>query len=258
MRLFHRRMARPRILIIPEMTLLEWPIRAELEAWADVAGFEAPGVGGTPRVEHLNRDVLAERAERAMDERGWDRCVVAADEFAVATAIALARRRPQAIEALALGHPCLSFRMDGERPPVEASCWAALDQLAQTDFRSFARHMTQVTQGAYGDDVADDFIARVPQDVANSYWTPGMVAVSDVRATLEALDAPMLFAEHKDCMMFTREGFEDAVAAFPQARVIRTKQKPSASPEFAAALRALCESLEAPLGSLQGDAQSPG
>ena len=240
------------------MTLLEWPIRAELETWADVAGFEAPGVGGTPRVEQLDRDLLAERAERALDERGWDRCVVAADEFAVATVIAFARRRPQAIEALALGHPCLSFRMDGEHPPVEASCWAALDQLARTDFRSFARHMTQVTQGAYGDEVADDFIARVPQDVAKSYWTPSMVDVGDMRATLAALDVPMLFAEHKDCMMFTHEGFEEAAAAFPQARVMRTTQKPSASPEFAAALRELCESLEAPVGSLQSDAQPPG
>ena len=256
--MFHRRVARPRILIVPEMTLLEWPIRAQLEEWADVAAFEAPGVGGTPRVEHLDRDVLAERAERAMDERGWDSCVVAADEFAVATAVALARRRPQAIEALALGHPCLSFRMEGERPPVEASCWAALDQLAQTDFRSFARHMTQVTQGAYGDEVADDFIARVPQDVANSYWTPSMVDVGDVRATLDSLDVPMLFAEHKDCMMFTHEGFEDAAAAFPHARVIRTRLKPSASEEFAHALRELCESLAKPVGSLQGDAESSG
>src|SRR5947199_229500 len=39
-------MARPRLLLIPSFTELEWTIRPALEEWADVASFDTPGVRG--------------------------------------------------------------------------------------------------------------------------------------------------------------------------------------------------------------------
>jgi hypothetical protein len=45
--------------------------------------------------------------------------------------------------------------------------------------------------------------------------------------------------------MFTHEGFDDAVAAFPEAKTLTLTDKPSTSPEFADALRSWCEEIGA-------------
>ena len=37
---------RPRLLLVPSFTELEWGIRPELEEWAEVVSFDCPGVGG--------------------------------------------------------------------------------------------------------------------------------------------------------------------------------------------------------------------
>jgi hypothetical protein len=41
-------MPRPRILLVPHFSDLEWRIKPLLEGWAQVASFDAPGVGGEP------------------------------------------------------------------------------------------------------------------------------------------------------------------------------------------------------------------
>jgi hypothetical protein len=64
-----------------------------------------------------------------------------------------------------------------------------------------------------------------------------------MRETLDQLAArgvPMLFARHEGCLMFTVEGYADAIAAFPAAHTASTSEKPSASPAFAEALRSFC------------------
>jgi hypothetical protein len=50
----------------------------------------------------------------------------------------------------------------------------------------------------------------------------------------------MLFAEHEGCLLHTPEGYEDAVAAFPEARRVAVTEKPSTSAVFADALQAFC------------------
>ena len=40
-----------RILLVPSLTELEWPIRPLIEEWAEVASFDAPGVGDEPPAE---------------------------------------------------------------------------------------------------------------------------------------------------------------------------------------------------------------
>ena len=41
-------MTRPQLLLIPGYSELEWVVQPELEEWAEVAVFDAPGVGGEP------------------------------------------------------------------------------------------------------------------------------------------------------------------------------------------------------------------
>jgi hypothetical protein len=57
---------------------------------------------------------------------------------------------------------------------------------------------------------------------------------------IREVDAPLLLAKHEGCIGSTEEGFEDAVAAFPQARVVSAPDAPSVSMEFANALREFC------------------
>ena len=54
---------------------------------------------------------------------------------------------------------------------------------------------------------------------------------------IRALDVPLLFGKHEGCLSATEEGFEDAVAAFPDARAMVCADAPSVSREFAVALR---------------------
>jgi hypothetical protein len=36
---------KPRLLLVPAFTELQWMIKPELEEWADVAAYDPPGVG---------------------------------------------------------------------------------------------------------------------------------------------------------------------------------------------------------------------
>jgi hypothetical protein len=63
----------------------------------------------------------------------------------------------------------------------------------------------------------------------------------DIGALLTRLDCPLLFAKHEGCLMSTEEGFDDAAAAFPQARTVSTIEAPLSSEKFADAVRAFCE-----------------
>jgi hypothetical protein len=49
--------------------------------------------------------------------------------------------------------------------------------------------------------------------------------------------------------MSTEEGFEDAVAAFPRARVVSAPDAPSVSTEYADALREFCADLPSRTGT---------
>jgi len=68
--------ARPRILLCPQFTEVEWVIAPELEQWAEVATFDSPGVGGQPMpggdIRKLTREVIADRGLEEVDSRGWN------------------------------------------------------------------------------------------------------------------------------------------------------------------------------------------
>jgi hypothetical protein len=103
--------------------------------------------------------------------------------------------------------------------------------------------MTQVTQGAYDDELVERYIERAPPGVTAELSRIMHTRDPSMRTNLDELgarDVPMLFAQHEGCMMFTPEGYADAIAAFPRAHTVSMSQKPSASPAFAEALREFC------------------
>jgi hypothetical protein len=231
-------MTRPRLLLVPGYSELEWPIRPQLEEWAEVAAFDAPGVGDEPPAAQYDTSAVAERAAVEIDRRGWETCLIAADEFAIAAALRFASRQPEAVQGLALGHACLSFRPDAEPPAVNTEVRAAFSQVAELDDRTFTRHLTQLTQGFYGEELADRMLERIPTGVAQAYVREIMVDPGDwIEDALRDLQKPLLLAEHDPCLLFTKEGYEAAVSAFPDSMRVTCTEKPSVSPTFADALR---------------------
>jgi hypothetical protein len=233
---------RPRLLVIPLVTELEWVTKPQLEEWADVATFDVPGVGDEPPVEPLDQAAIANRALQELECRGWDTYVLVADGAALSTAARVARARPEAVSAMALGHACLEHRTEGERPTINRDVMEAFRQLARTDYGNFVRYgLTQVTHGSIGDELAERMLERVPVDIGRAVWEMSLSDSESIEPVLREVNVPLLFAKHAGCLGHTDEGFEDAVAAFPEARLVSVGESPCVSSEFATALRSFCE-----------------
>jgi hypothetical protein len=238
-------MARPRLLLIPQVTELEWLIRDELETWADVATYDAPGVGEEPPVDDFGSEAVAHRGLEEVERRGWDSYFVVADEFGVAAATRVAIDAGDAVQGIAIGHARLSNSLTGDRPAVNREVHRACLHLIGTEPRTFVRQLFLLTggeesQGGFGHDLVDRYFQRVPMELARIFWETRTFEGERIGERLARLDVPMLFASHRGCLLFTHEGFEDAVAAFPEARAIVCAAKPSTDVEFAHALQAFC------------------
>jgi pimeloyl-ACP methyl ester carboxylesterase len=235
-------MERPRLLLVPEFTELEWEtIRPRLEEWAEVASFDPPGVGDEPRAEQLDREVIVARGLEELDQLGWDKCFVATDSWGIPSAVKLAIGRPEAVMGIALGHAKLSHRRDGERPPINGAVYDALTELIATDREAFIRHgIAQATGGSVSEDLAERMIERFPHDLLVSGWE-AMTRDEEIGELLAQVDCPLLFAKHVGCLGSTEEGFEDAVAAFPRATTVAVEDAPLSSEKFADALHEFCE-----------------
>jgi hypothetical protein len=237
-------MTKPRLLLLPLVTELEWVIKPQLEEWAEVASFDVPGVGTEPPVESFDRQTIIDRSLLELDRRGWDSYVLVADAPTLPTAVRIAHSRPAAVQAMALGHACLVHRMDGERPTVNREVMEAFGQLAQNDYGNFVRHgLVQVTQGSIGDELAVRILERVPVEVGRAAWEMNLRDAEPFEHLIREVDVPLLFAKHEGCLGQTAEGFEDAIAAFPSARAVSVAEAPSVSSEFAEALREFCGAL---------------
>jgi hypothetical protein len=234
---------RPKLLLVPEFTELEWGgIRSSLEQWADVASFDPPGVGDEPAADVLDRDTVVRRGLEELDRQGWESCVIAADGWAIASGARIALQRPESIRAVALGHARLSHRKEGDRAPINAEVYAAMTELLRKDHEGFIRHaIAQVTGGSTDEDLAARMVERFPHELIISGWQAITRDDEDIAKLISRLDCPLLFAKHEGCLMSTGEGFDDAVAAFPQAQTISVEDAPTSSEIFAAALREFCE-----------------
>jgi hypothetical protein len=238
--------SRPRLLLVPEFTEIEWVIRPQLEDWAEVASFDPPGVGDEPLPEgdpeSFGRELFIQRGVDELDAQGWDRGFVVADGWAIPTAVGIADARRDAVEGLALGHARLSQRREGERAPVNGEVHAALTQLIKQDYDAFMRYgIAQATQGSISEELAQRMIERFPRELMALGWERITATDTDVEAPLREIDRPLLFAKHEGCLVSTEEGFEDAVAAFPDARTFSTPDGPTVDPAFSDALRSFCE-----------------
>jgi len=241
--------ARPRLLLCPQFTEVEWTIAPQLSEWADVATFDAPGVGDEPMPEGdpsaLDREMVVQRALRDVENRGWDSYFVVGDAWGTATAVRVAVARPEPVLGIALGHASLDYQRDGRRPAVNKEVTAAMTQLLRSDYDSFVRYgMTQFTQGAFDEKTSERIVARFPpMEVASRVWEANVDQEEPIGELLEQLNVPMLLSKHEGCLVFTAEGYEDAIRAFPDARRTSVTRASSASEEFAAALRDFCESV---------------
>jgi pimeloyl-ACP methyl ester carboxylesterase len=244
--------ARPRILLVPSLTELEWTIRPLLEEWADVASYDGPGIGGEPSADGTRSEATARRGLVELDRRGWERCVVVGDAFGIAAATLLAAARPEAVQGLALGHAMISFSRTGERPALNPAVADAYAQIAEMGVRAFVRHDLRTWQGQGeappgpdADEFAEAYLARVSHQATIDFprELSGREAQLEqrLRSALRGLDAPLLLAQHRGCLVCTPEGYDDAVAAFPDAARAKTELKPSIDPAFAEILRGFCE-----------------
>lgn len=236
-------MPRPRVLLVPQLTELEWRIKPRLAEWAEVASYDAPGVGDEPPVDNLTTAAIAERGLHEVETLGWSEYVVVADEFGAMAATRLACARPEAVLGLAIGHACLENSVVGNRPTLHPSLQSAVAQIVVADYRTWALALSQVSQGSYDEDFADRYMERVPQDLVKHFFAAKTPPSEPLEERLRALGRPLLFAEHKGCIFHTREGFEDAIAAFPEAWPVSVPNKPSTCPEFARALHEFWKSL---------------
>lgn len=240
-------MPRPRILLCPQFTEIEWAIVPQLDEWAEVATFDAPGVGDEPapegRPELIDRDAVVQRALREVDGLDWDSYFVVGDAWGSATAAQVAAARPRSVRGVALGHATLNFQTDGARPAVNGEVVAAMTQLLRTDYDSFVSYgITQFTQGGFDEELAARMVERFPpNDVAARVWEMHVMRAEPIGELLREVGRPLLFSKHEGCLVFTAEGFEDAIEAFPDAQRVTMHNPSGASEEFAAALRSFCE-----------------
>jgi hypothetical protein len=238
-------MERPRLLLVPNLTEIEWVIRPLLEEWAEVASYDAPGVGDEPLDEEFGSETIAKRGVQELERRDWDRCVVVADEFGLAAALHLVGDVPEMVQGLAIGHARLSNAVDGDNAPLNREVHSACSSLIRNDPGKFVHQFFRMTggelmEGGYGDHMVAEYRRRVPPALMLPFWDSRPQEGSHFGAILRELEVPLLLAQHKGCLLYTEEGFEDARAALPHATAVRLADKPSTSIEFADALRAFC------------------
>jgi pimeloyl-ACP methyl ester carboxylesterase len=239
--------ARPNILLVPQFTEVEWTIAPQLAEWAEVATFDAPGVGDEPMpggdLLEFDRELVVQRGLREIEDRGWDSYFVAGDAWGTATAVRLAVARPESVLGIALGHATINYRREGQRPALNKEVTAAMTQLLRSDYDSFVRYgMTQFTQGSFDEETSERIVARFPaMEVAAQVWEMNIDRPEPIGELLGELDVPILLVKHEGCLVFTDEGYEDAIRALPEAQRTSVGKAISASDEFAAALRDFCE-----------------
>ena len=253
--------ARPRILLVPSLTELEWTIRPQLEEWADVASYDAPGIGEEPPAEGLTTSAVAERGLAELDRRGWDRCIVAGDEFGSLSAVLIAEARPTAVQGLMLGHATASYRRTGDRPALNPAVIEGHAQLAEVDFRSFMRHEFRAWHGindareddsSAADAMAEKYLRRVSHEKVTAFHRELIENEETLGAlitpALDKVAMPLLLVRHDECLIFTEDGFNDIAVRFPEASTATVSFKPTVDPALVAILREFVSNTTAAVG----------
>jgi pimeloyl-ACP methyl ester carboxylesterase len=238
---------RPQILLVPSWTEVQWLIKPLLEEWADVASYDPPGVGAEPATDGPLTEAVIARGIAEIERRDWGRCIVVGDDFGSIFATLIAAAQRPRVAGLALGHACLEHRLGGERPTISAEVAEMGRRLLDIDFRAFIHQDIGIWDSRPGyrvesaDELADVMTHRVPREFAVQILDELDAGISEAGGSLEPflreLGLPLLLAQHDGCILFTSHGFDEAVAAFPDAATVATPTSPCLSPDFAAALQ---------------------
>jgi hypothetical protein len=103
--------------------------------------------------------------------------------------------------------------------------------------------IAQATRGGFDEETARQMVERFPEMTTVDLMLRALMNDPEpIGDELKALDLPLLLAKHEGCLGSSDEGFEDIVAAFPDAMTVICGEACSSSPTFADALRAFCES----------------
>lgn len=114
---------RPRLLLVPSISELEWDRnRPLLEEWADIASYDLPGLGGGVPAGGLSLEATVRRGTEELDKRGWDEAVIVGDQFGAGLAVLVASAWNGTVRGLALGHACLHYDAR-DRGPRSAPRW---------------------------------------------------------------------------------------------------------------------------------------
>ena len=195
--------------------------------WAEVTSFDVPVEGPV------------EAAHAHLDEVGWDECTLVVDGYAQGLGVEIALHDAARFRAVAVGHAALRFSTQPPRPALHPDVVAAATQLLENDYMAFWRAVTQLTQGGMPDAWVERWAASVPEERARAVFSGITDAAAPASEPLAQFNGQLLLAQHTDCVLWTDEGFEDAVAAFPDARVVRCREIPPFDPVFGEALRDL-------------------
>lgn len=230
---------RGRLLYVPVFAAFEaGALRTVAADWADVESFDGPGAGTRRGEDPGGVPGMAAAGAARLDELGWDRCVLVCDSHAQAAGVELALRDPR-IAGIAISHAATHYTAGGERPSLNAAIFDTAAQLLTTDYRSFGRALTQLTQGALDDAWIDRFIEEVPEPTARARLA-SLTEGLELAVRLRDEDLEVLLAGHRGCLMWTPEGIEDAAAVLPHARVVEFDDVPLSDPGYHEALRELC------------------
>jgi hypothetical protein len=180
---------------------------------------------------------VVDAALARLDAVGWDRCCLVADSHGQAAAIEVALAQPERFTALCISHAAANYQLGGDRPAMTPAVHDAALRLLETDYRSFARAITQLTLGLADDEWVERWTAEVPQHVAQSILGDLSERQPDLVSRLADWSSPIVLGQHKGCVMWTTEAFEDACAAVPSARVVRCDGIPVMEAPFLEAVR---------------------
>jgi len=121
--------------------------------------------------------------------------------------------------------------------------WQVMAQLAGQGTEAFVRYgIVQMSRGAVSEEISAQIVKRFPDLELVSAMVEALGREPEpIGDDLAALVVPLLLAKHEGCLGRTDEGFEDIVAAFPDAQTAICPKACTSSPAFAKALRTFCE-----------------
>jgi hypothetical protein len=219
------------------------PLASLAAEWADVESFDTPGVGSRREEQPGGVPGAAAAAAERLDELGWDRCAVVCDSHAQAAGIELTLSEPGRVGAIFVSHAAARYSATGPRPALNPSVHEAAGRLLETDYRSFARAITQMSQGEMGDDFVERWYELVPRQAAARMLLGMAETEPELVRRLAGTQIPVVLGRHKGCVVWTEEGFQDAVEAVPAARTVVCDGIPARDPRFLAEVREISAGL---------------